>query len=272
MIDFCFCIYQMIHHLVSTNPDDYGTIRFKSSVASLNSIVAYRISSLSTIASFSMTTPDDYMIIETTINNEPVELTLHFEEHGAFEQRELIYYLNTLFEGQLVSLEDEPPIVFTILMDSTYRLIIGADKEFNIIDASYRVKLLFGLYHSSLPLSSIQKQIKCPSVPMLSYADVLYLTSKTDFVSVVNIDNREETRSICYKVNEIIYPGVPISCKLPGSWSMIHTDSLGSLEFRLVDFNLQPIILHSPLFITIEIQNLNSMNQSEERTNLIEIL
>ena len=261
----------MIHHLCSIDPNDYGTIKFRSSISSLNSVVAYRISSLSTIASFSMTTPDDYMIIETTIEDEPIELTLHFQEHGAYEMRTLIYELNNLFEGQLVSLEDDPPITLTVSMDSTNRLIIGANKEFSVIDASYRVKLLFGLYHSSLPINSIQKQLMCPSVPMLCYSNVLYLTSKTDFVSTINIDDKTETRSICYKINELLYPGVPICSKLPGEYSIIHTDSLGSLEFRLVDFNLQPVILHSPLFITIEIQNLNSMTQSE-RTNLIDIL
>ena len=261
----------MIHHLSSIDPNDYGTIKFRSSISTLNSVVMYRVGSLSTIASFSMTTPDDFMIIETTIDDEPIELTLHFQEHGAFEMRTLTSYLNTLFEGQLVSIEDEPPITFTISMDSTNRLIIGANKEFIIKDASYRVKLLFGLYHSSLPISSTQKQILMPSIPMLCYSNVLYLTSKTDFVSTINIDDKTETRSICYKVNELLYPGVPVCSKLPGSWSIIHTDQLGLLEFQLCDFNLQPIILHAPLFITIEIQNLNSMNQ-EERTALMEIV
>ena len=259
----------MLHHLVSTNPDEYGTIKFRSSIASLNSIVMYRINSLSTIASFSMTTPDDYMIIETTIENEAVELTLHFQEHGAFEMRSLAYYLNTLFEGQLVSLEDDPPITFTITMDSTNRLVITANKEFVIKEASHGAKLILGLYHTQLPIASIQKQIQTPSVPFLSYGTTLYLTSKTDFVSVMNVDEHEINRSICYKVNELLYPGIPICCKIPGSWSIIHTDQLSSLEFQLVDFQLEPVVLHAPLLITIEIQNLSN-NQPDDIMKFIE--
>ena len=259
----------MQFHLASSNPDDYGTIKFRSSIGSLNSVVMYRVASLSTIASFSMTTNDDYLLIETTIENETVQLTLRFQEHGIFELRTLTYYLNTLFEGQLVSLEDDPPITFTISMDSTNRLIITANKEFSIIDASYGAKLVLGLYHSTLPISSTQKQILMPSVPMLSYSNILYLTSKTDFISVVNIENREETRSICYRVNEIIYPGVPICSKIPGSWSIIHSDSLSTLEFQLCDFNLKPIKLHAPLYLTIDIQNLSN-NQPEDVIKFID--
>ena len=256
-------------HLVSTNPDDYGTIKFRSSIASLNAIVMYRINSLSTIASFSMTTDDDYLLIETTIENEPVELTLHFQEHGSFELRTLAYYLNSLFEGQLVSVEDNPPIEFHISMDSTNRLIINANKEFVIKEASHRVRLVLGLYHTQLPIASIQKQIKSSSVPYLSYGNVLYLTSKTDFISTVNIDEHEINRSICNKINELLYPSVPICCKLPGSWSLIHSDQLSSLEFVLCDFQLQPVILHAPLYVSIEIQNLSN-NQPDDITRFIE--
>ena len=256
-------------HLVSTNPDEYGTIKFRSSIGSLNSIVMYRINSLSTIASFSMTTSDDYMIIETTIENEPIELTLHFQEHGSFEMRKLAYYLNTLFEGQLVSLDDNPPITLTVAMDSTNRLIINGNKEFVIKEASHGVRLILGLYHTHLPIASIQKQIMTPSVPYLSYGNVLYLTSKTDFITTVNIDEHEINRSICYKINDFLYPGVPICCKLPGVWSIIHTDQLSSLEFVLCDFQLQPVKLHAPLYVSIEIQNLSN-NQPDDITRFIE--
>ena len=259
----------MTHHLVSTNPDDYGTIRFRSSISSLNAIVMYRVASLSTIASFSMTTPEDYLLIETTIENEVVELTLHFNEHGAYELRTLTYELNNLFEGNLVPVDGDPPITFSITMDSTNRLVISANKEFVIKEASHGARLILGLYHTALPMASIQKQIVCPSVPYLCLGNVLYLMSRTDFVSTINIDETEINRSICYKVNELLYPGVPIVGKLPGPYSIIQSDQLSTLEFKLVDFQLYPVKLHAPLFITIEIQNLTN-NQPEDVLRFIE--
>lgn len=258
-----------MYHLVSTNPCDYGTIRFRSSIGSMNSVVMYRVASLSTIASFSMTTPDDYLVIETTMENEAIELTLRFTEHGAYDMRTLAHELNNLFEGQLGSSE-ELPITFTITMDSTNRLIISANKEFVIKEATHRARLILGLYHDFLPMVSTNKQVCCSSVPYLCYGNVLYLTSKTDFIATLNIDNKEVNRSICYKINELLYPGVPISCKLPGSWSIIHTDQLSSLEFQLCDFMLQPVKLHAPLFITIEVQRLDTKTNDTNLLNYID--
>lgn len=280
----------MLYHLVSTDPDNYGTIKFRSSIQSMNSVVMYRISSLSTIASFSMTTPNDYLIIETTITRsilsddenetggveeveitEPIELRLNFTEHGAYDLRTLTYELNSLFEGQLVSVDESLPIELSVTMDSTNRLIMTANKEFNIKEASHNVKLLLGCYHSTLPISSRTKTIRMPSVPYISFGNVLYLTARTDFVSVVNTDEKEITRSIAYKTNEILYPGYPISCRLPGSWSMIHSDQLSSLEFQLVDFQLEPVVLHAPLYVTLEIQRLDNITQAEQMS-LMEVI
>ena len=110
-----------------------------------------------------------------------------------------------------------------------------------------------------------------PSVPYISFGNVLYLTARTDFVSVVNTEDKEITRSIAYKTNELLYPSYPITCKLPGSWSMIHSDQLSSLEFQLVDFMLEPVILHAPLYITLEIERLDNINQAS-RMNLIDVI
>ena len=259
----------MLHHLVSTNPDNYGCIRFRSSIASLNSVVMYRINSLSTFASFSITTPEDYMIIETTIGNEAVELTLRFQNHGAYEIRSLAYELSKLFEGELTPIEGDPPIEFEITMDSTNRIVMSANKEFVIKEASHGARLVLGLYHTQLPIASNTKTILMPSVPYLCFGNVLYLMSRTDFVSVVNIDDKEINRSICYRVNELLYPGVPVCCKLPGQWSLIHTDQLSSLEFILCDFQFYPVKIHAPLYITIEIQNLSN-TQPEDLMKFIE--
>ena len=96
-----------------------------------------------------------------------------------------------------------------------------------------------------------------PSVPYINYGNVLYLTARSDFVSVLNTNDKEEARSIAYKVNELLSSGYPINCQLPGQWSIIHSDQLNALEFQLVDFQLKPVILHAPLYLTLEVERLN---------------
>ena len=159
----------MMYYLASTDPNDYGTIKFRSSISSMNSMVMYRIGSVSTIASFSMTTADDYMIIETTLQDECIDLTLHFQEHGAYEMRTLAYELNNLFEGQLVPVNEELPITLTVSMDSTNRLIISGSKEFIIKEASYRVK------QQTYSSSSLTSLVSCSNFfSSLSISSILF--------------------------------------------------------------------------------------------------
>lgn len=260
----------MMYHLVSTDPSNYGTVKFRGSIGSMNSVVMYRINSLSTIAGVSLITDDDYLKIETTINNQPIEVMIHFQEHGGYNMRTLAKEIDELVDGQLVPVVEDA-FKIDIAMDSTNRLLITANEDFTITDASHHVKLLLGLYHSTLPIQSTAKTIRCPSVPLTSYGNVLYLTARTDFISTLNLEDKEITRSIAYKTNEVIHPGYPINCKLPGNWSIIHSDQLSSLEFQLVDFQLEPVILHAPLFITLEIERLDNINQYE-RMNWLDVL
>ena len=100
---------------------------------------------------------------------------------------------------------------------------------------------------------------------MFNYGNVLYLTSRTGQVCGINNENdKEETRSIAYKINEIVYPRYSVICKIPGTWSTLHSSQLSDLTFQLVDFQLHPVHLCSPLFITLEISDINEL-----QTNLV---
>ena len=227
----------MLIHLVSTDPDNYGTVKFTSSISMSNSSVMYRINSLSFFASFSITTNEDYITINDT--------KIMFPDKGKYD---LIHDLNQLLTGYTVSFNDKGLIV------------ISSDNAFTINDASHNVKMLLGLYHSTLPIHSeakiIAHEITMPSIPYLSFGNVLYLTARTDMVcSVNNKEGKEESLSIAYKTNEILYPGFPVMCKIPNQWSFINSNQLNQLEFTLVDFQFHPVKLHSPLYITLELSD-----------------
>ena len=93
-----------------------------------------------------------------------------------------------------------------------------------------------------------------PSIPYRNFGNVLYLMARTDMIcSVNNKEGNEESLSIAYKTNEILYPGFPVMCKIPSQWSIINASQLNQLEFTLVDFQFHPVKLHSPLYITLEL-------------------
>ena len=233
----------MLCHLVSTDPDNYNTVKFTSSIGKINDSILYRINSISFIASFSITTEEDYLLFAS----QGIDHTIHFKDKGRYD---LPYDLS--IDG------------FTITMNDKGCLIFSASEDFIIKDATHNVKLLLGLYHSNLPIQAKAKitgeyEIEMPSIPYRSYGNVLYLMARTDMIcSVNNKEGKEESLSIAYKTNEILYPGFPVICKIPSQWSIIHSSQLNQLEFTLVDFQFQPVKLHSPLYITLEINSSNN--------------
>ena len=240
-------------HLVSTDPNNYSTIKFTSSIGKSNSPVMYRINSLSFIANFSITTNDDYLIIES--GNQTYNII--FPDKGNYYN--IVYDLNQLFAAYEIE-------GYNFNTNDRGQLILEGPQEFSIINASHNVKLLLGLYHTTLPINSnpkinseTQHMITMPSIPYKSYGNVLYLTARTDMIcSVNNKDGNEESLSIAYKTNEILYPGFPVMCKIPNQWSIINTSQLNQLEFTLVDFQFNPVKLHSPLYITLELNYSNN--------------
>ena len=233
-------------HLVSTDPNNYSTIKFTSSIGKMNTPVMYRINSLSFIANFSITTEDDYLVIQS--QQQTINIT--FQDKGKYE---LVYDLNQVLTNNQIE-------GYTFSMNDRGQLVLTGSQEFSIINASHNVKLLLGLYHCTLPIASNTKILTMPSIPYRSYGNVLYLTARTDMIcSVNNKDGDEESLSIAYKTNEILYPGFPVMCKIPNQWSIINSSQLNQLEFTLVDFQFKPVKLHSPLYITLELNYSNNL-------------
>ena len=247
----------MLVHLVSTDPNNYGTIKFtSSSISKINNSIMYRINSVSFISNFSITTNNDYLIIKIGTNNHRIE----FQDKGRYD---IIYDLNNILSNEIEG--------FNISINDRGLLVLTYAEEFSIIEATHNVKLLLGLYHSNLPLNSsrpkiisltlTQCELTLPSIPYRNYGNVLYLTARTDMIcSVNNKEGNEESLSIAYKTNEILYPGYPVMCKIPSQWSIINSSQFNQLEFTLVDFQFQPVKLHSPLYITIELNNFVSQD------------
>ncbi len=255
----------MFVHLVSNDPSNYATVRFETSINVIDANVMWRVVSLSSMSSFSVTTDDDYMNI--TVGE--IDLRYQFTEHGAYDINILSSELNTMLSDGLVG--EELPLTLSCTINDRGLIELSGDSDFLITDASHKIKLLFGMYHMTLPIQSSSKIIQMESTPYVCYGNVLYLTARTDALALMNAhDGNEETHSIAYKVNEFLYPNAPIIAKLPGSWNCVRMSQLKTLEFRLVDFMLEPVVLHAPLYITVEIINPLSSNQFQTDSVLIE--
>ena len=229
----------MLYYLQSDNPNKYETIKFSANPQLGKGKHHFRVLRASTIASFLITTNDDYIIFNVGGND--VKIT--FNDCCKYDRYDLPKILNQYLHNTGLTVYDNDEGTLTI--ESQY--------NFTIKEATHRVKLLFGLYHSSLPIDSQDKKITINSVPYVCYGNNLYVRSRVS--SVVGFNNNESVcyTSICYHISEMFIPGVPIISRIPGNQFDINSYDLTNLEFTLVDFQNEPIKLKAPLNLTVEI-------------------
>ena len=249
----------MLFYISSTNPADYSTVKFSTSALTGKNNLEFRINQLATFASFLITTNDDYITFEFDDNNEV--MTFNFTDKSFYDKDTLPQYLESLIYNNKSQLRVTYNELGTLTISRESPSGSGTECQtglFRIKDASHRVKLLTGLYYSSLP-SSFTKSYIIESIPYTCYGNNLYLKSKiSNIVGFNNEMNEEIYISVCYHVFEMLYPGVPIISRTPGNYVKIKPTDLSNLEFSLVDFQNEPVVLKSPLNLVLECrENIN---------------
>ena len=238
-------------HLTSNDPNNYSSLKLNTSIGKSDEMVMYRVSQVSTIASFSITTQDDYVMLKDA-ENEIIEV--RFDNHGPWDRYTLAVDLQKVFNNATDYVGSSLKI--TVQENDRGLLLLTGNKNFEIIDASHKAKLLLGIYHSKLPIRSVGMTIAMESLPMTCLGNVLYVIARTDAVCMTNARGQEESMSIAFRINEVFYDGFPIVSRTEGDWFIIKSSELQRMEFALVDFQLEPVVLHAPLNMTIQIKSI----------------
>ena len=158
-------------------------------------------------------------------------------------------------------------ITINVDIDSSNHLTLTFNKEFSITDASHRAKLLLGLYHTQLPIKSVEKGnpnvvhlvnyvITSPSPPITNYANKLYLVSLQGQAVHSIKDGMEYTPSVACSIDSFVKPGLPLikDFDLKPIKTVIQASELFRSSMTLVDFQFEPVVLLSPLFVTLKIK------------------
>ena len=233
----------MLFYLQSSDPDNYGTVKFYANPPLGKDPLLFRINQVNTIAAFMVTTVEDY--IEFDIGGTTKKV--YFEDRSSYDKDDLPNIITKL----------TTTVGITVAYNNYNTFTLSSTKPFKITDCTHRAKLLLGLYHETLPLASTGNTIVTKSVPYNCYGNSLYLRSRISSVVGLNDENNKDIYlSICYNVSEMFIPNVPIITKLPGNCTKIYPADLTNLEFTLVDFMNVPVVLKAPLRITMELFHL----------------
>ena len=233
----------MLFYLQSSDPDNYGTVKFYANPPLGKDPLLFRINQVNTIAAFMVTTVEDY--IEFDIGGTTKKV--YFEDRSSYDKDDLPNIITKL----------TTTVGITVAYNNYNTFTLSSTQPFKITNCTHRAKLLLGLYHETLPLASEGNTIVTKSVPYNCYGNSLYLRSRISSVVGLNDENNKDIYlSICYNVSEMFIPNVPIITKLPGNCTKIYPADLTNLEFTLVDFMNVPVVLKAPLRITMELFHL----------------
>ncbi|KAI5538928.1 hypothetical protein TVAGG3_0006410 [Trichomonas vaginalis G3] len=252
----------MLFYLQSTDPNEYGTVKLQTNLGLQNEALAFRVVDFNTIASFVITDETDFIEIE--IDDKRSFIT--FPNRAEYRIDKIAGVIDTLINEETIDNID-------VELSSEGTLKFSSKKEFKITRMSHRVQLLLGAYHMTFPLKSVDKTIEMKSVPYVCYGNCLYIESKianVTGISGVNSKGSVEYKSFCYAVNSMFIPNVPVIATHLGKWVRISPHNLKDMQFRLVDFQGEPVELKAPVRMTVEVDFLENIkcNSLQENSEL----
>ena len=230
---------------VQSKPDDYNRITMNIDIPWKCPYVKYYVSSINTKANILMTTDEDYLLFEYINSNKVDEQRIVFENTYSYNLSSLVKHLNSC----------QSVLIFKNMNNRT----ISVTSKYNIsfINGSHRAKLITGLYNCQKFDIEANVETEVPDLPILDLANKLYLVSLQGVAVGSHIGNQEYTPSIIANIDTMVIDNEPIIVNYDTTKPIkvkCNTDSLKYLEMRLVDFMFQPVILKSPLFITLKIK------------------
>ena len=137
--------------------------------------------------------------------------------------------------------------------------------RFRILDMSYNIKLITGFYNMKFPVESEYDSaleeyfVKAKSIGFTLSTPILYLTSNVGVQSYrTNLDTLLDNQAyglqgskVVMRINNTFITDAPIIVNNADFQTIVPSNDLSMIEFKLVDANMREIHLLSPMYITI---------------------
>ena len=249
---------ELIDYTVSsTDPNNYNKI-FCNLTAPPTKYSIMTITCLTTNCNIIVLNKDDYIIIN--------DIKYQFKDNYTNINLEaFIELLKDLTQNDVAVEGEINPLSLNgidFYIDNTSRLYFYSERPFVINDASYNVKLITGIYHQNLPLTSSfnpetdKYYVQAISSGFNLLTPVLYLCSNIAIKSYRNADDSSLNGSkIVMRVNNSFSTSMPIINNNADFETVLLSNDLSMLEFRLVDANMHDIHLLSPLYLSVQVRS-----------------
>ena len=225
------------YQIYSQDPENYGTVSINPVIPWNTFKVEYKVINVNTFSNFLITTSDDY--IRTASADGKVHSEYKFKDKSNYDLDELPTLISEL-TGLTVKINDAGVLEFSA----------GPSSDV-ITECSHRVKLLLGLYNMSFPITL---PAVASSTPMLNYGNLLYLKSIQGASVGMILDQGQASTPCIYRINSFLKSGLPLISDKKGDKIIVNAEAAKTISMQLVDFMYEPVILKSPMFVTLKIK------------------
>ena len=132
------------------------------------------------------------------------------------------------------------------------------NKLFSVSDASYNMKLVIGLYNTTLPVESSEDGVYVvQSVGYTLSTPILYLLCNAGAEWYQATEEGCTSGRIVMRLNNSYSANYPIIATNGEFTSVISSIDMTALEFKLVDANMHDIKLLTPMNIALHVKGFN---------------
>ena len=246
----------------STDPDKYYEVNCPVNYFGVSHQLKWFVSSINTVFTVEMFSTDDYITFRTVDQISIIRLEKSYKDR---DESGLIADLNTLLETYSI----------TLAADELGRYKFSCDRDFAIIGMSYAIQQTLGFYYkkdisSTNPIecnkeSDSSYYIRAKAIGYNNLSPVWYLLSNLGSPNIV---------ASLYSPYEAYYPSIAMKIMNQFSadqilqysnsdfMSVSQASALSNLRVKLVDVNLHPVKLLSPLFVTISFMEMAEEKQA----------
>ena len=132
-------------------------------------------------------------------------------------------------------------------------------------DITPRARMVFGLQNLEVGKKygvdvdgHIHRMEYTFDIPVLDYANKMYIISKQGSAVHANVGKQEYTPSILASIDTVIRDGLPVIVNFESYGkpikNVVNIDSFKYMELQLVDYMFQPVLLMNPMFVTVKVK------------------
>lgn len=219
----------------SKNPDNYEQIHANLRIP-YTQYSTLIIDSLTTYACFEVLGVNDYL----KFNKNGSEVVLTFDEgYSDLNAESFATLLDDLLKSENIGCS----------VDMTNRIKFTCENDLSLIDASYNVRTLLGIYDQSLPISSVGGVVQCSAVGHYLSTPILYLIGSIGGKCFIKDGNGYKNQRVLMRINNSFSANFPVIANNGEFKVYTLSNDLSNIDFELVDARFHKIKLLSPMYL-----------------------